>query len=65
MQESDGFNPFVYIRRESDIDKLVRNIQDNTKEDNSAASDPFWPKAETLLLKSLFLIVWMESELFG
>lgn len=65
MQESDGFNPFVYIRRESDIDKLVRNIQDNTKEDNSAASDPFWPKAEALLLKSLFLIVWMESELFG
>ena len=64
MQESDGFNPFVYIRRESDIDKLVRNIQDNTKDDNSAASDPFWPKAETLLLKSLFLIVWMESELF-
>lgn len=65
MQESDGFNPFVYIRRESDIDKLVRNIQDNTKDDNSAASDPFWPKAETLLLKSLFLLVWMESELFG
>lgn len=65
MQESDGFNPFVYIRRESDIDKLVRNIQDNTKEDNSAASDPFWSKAEALLLKSLFLIVWMESELFG
>lgn len=65
MQESDGFDPFVYIRRESDIDKLVRNIQDNTKDDNSAASDPFWPKAETLLLKSLFLLVWMESELFG
>lgn len=65
MQESDGFNPFEYIRRESDIDKLIRNIQDNTKEDNSAAQDPFWPKAETLLLKSLFLIVWMESELFG
>lgn len=65
MQESDGFNPFVYIRRESDIDKLVRNIQDNTKDDNSAASDPFWSKAEALLLKSLFLIVWMESELFG
>lgn len=64
MQESDGFDPFVYIRRESDIDKLVRNIQDNTKEDNSAVSDPFWSKAEALLLKSLFLIVWMESELF-
>lgn len=65
MQESDGFNPFEYIRRESDIDRLIRNIQDNTNEDSSAAENPFWPKAEALLLKSLFLIVWMESELFG
>lgn len=65
MQESDCFNPLIYIRQESDIDKLVRNIQDNTNEDSAAAENPFWPKAEALLLKSLFLIVWMESDLFG
>lgn len=65
MQESDCFNPFAYIREESDINKLVTNIQDNSKEEGATSSDPFWEKAEALFLKSLFLIVWMESELFG
>lgn len=65
MQESDCFNPFMYIRSVTDIKKLISNLQANTDGKDSAPSDPFWPKAEALLLQALFMIVWMEHELFN
>lgn len=64
MEESDCFNPFEYIRSVTDIKKLISNLQANTNGADSAPSDPFWPKAEALLLQALFMIVWMEHELF-
>ncbi len=65
MQESDCFNPFEYIRNEGDITRLITNLQSNTDGNNAAPSDPFWPKAEAMFLKSLFLLVWMEHEFLG
>jgi type IV secretion system protein VirD4 len=65
MQESDGFNPFEYLRTEADIIKLITNLISNTTPKGSSASDPFWEKAETMFLQSLFLIVWMEHDLFN
>lgn len=42
--------------------KLSYNLMQNTESDKtaSAASDPFWPKAEKMFLEALFLYVWME-----
>lgn len=62
MEKSMRFNPFNYIRKKSDITKLVSNLMQNTESDKtaSAASDPFWPKAEKMFLEALFLYVWME-----
>lgn len=65
MSESDGFNPFKYIRKELDIDKLLTNIVDNTTDETATKGDPFWEKAEIMLLKSLFLFVWMEGDRYG
>lgn len=65
MHESDCFNPFDYIRDQSDVDKLVSNIQDNANEEGASSSDPFWTNAEALLIKSLILLVWMDGELLG
>ena len=65
MAESDCFNPFDYIRRESDIDKLITNLFANTTDKNASKGDPFWEKAEMMFLQSLFLFVWMEGEKFG
>lgn len=65
MAESDGFNPFKYIRRESDIDKLITNLFANTTDKNATKGDPFWEKAEMMFLQSLFLFVWLEGEQYG
>lgn len=65
MSESDGFNPFVYIRRQTDIDKLITNLFANTTPANATKGDPFWEKAEMMFLQALFLYVWLEADRLG
>lgn len=65
MCESDGFNPFVYIRRQSDIDRLITNLFANTTPPNATKGDPFWEKAESMFLQALFLYVWLEADRLG
>ena len=40
--QSDGYNPFDYIRSDNDIIKLVTNIMSNTKPKGQNGGDPFW-----------------------
>lgn len=61
MEQSDCYNPFKYIRSESDIISLITNLIANTTPADAMKGDPFWEKAESLFLKSLFLYVWMEE----
>ena len=65
MAESDGYNPFMYIRRESDVDKLITNLIANTTDKTATRPDGFWEKAESMFLQSLFLFVWMDGERYG
>ncbi len=60
MDKSDRYNPFAYIRQETDVVKLITNLIANTTPKGSTPSDPFWQQAEGLLLQSLFYYVWME-----
>lgn len=63
MEQSNGYNPFRYIRSETDIVKLVTNLINNTTPKNAQPSDPFWEKAESLYLHAIFLYVWQECEM--
>ena len=56
------FNPFLYLRKKSDVTKLVSNLIQNTNNANikNNSQDPFWERAERMFLESLFLYVWME-----
>lgn len=63
MEKSDCYNPFSYIRQETDIIKLITNLISNTTPKGATPSDPFWEKAEGLLLQALFYYVWMEEPL--
>lgn len=63
MEKSDCYNPFSYIREETDIIKLITNLISNTTPKGATPSDPFWEKAEGLLLQALFYYVWMEEPL--
>ena len=60
MDKSDCYNPFEYIREETDVIKLITNLIANTTPKDSASTDPFWDKAEGMFLQSLFYYVWME-----
>ena len=58
--ESNKYNPFSYLRTETDVIKLITNLMKNTTPKKSSSNDPFWEKAENLFLQALFYYVWME-----
>lgn len=61
MERSDGYNPIAYIRDETDVIKLITNLIKNTTPKGSNSSDPFWERAEALLLQALIYYIWMEE----
>ncbi len=61
LSESDGYNPFRYIRDEKDALRLVNNLIQATTPKNSHESDPFWTKSETALLQAIILMLWQEA----
>lgn len=60
FDQSDGYNPFAYIRSDEDITKLITNLIENTTPKNSTNSQPFWDKAESMYLQAIMLYVWYE-----
>ena len=52
FSKSMRYNPMAYIHSEKDILKLVTALMTNTKGEGQGG-DPFWDKAERLLLVSL------------
>ena len=56
LEQSDGYNPFRYLRDEKDVLKLVNNLIQSTTPKGSHESDPFWTKAETALLQAIILM---------
>lgn len=63
MTESSGYNPFRYIRRESDILKVIHLLIKNTNGSKNNA-DPFWESAEKSLLQAVFLYIYYELPAF-
>ena len=61
LKESDGYNPFRYLRDEKDVLKLVNNLIQATTPKGSHESDPFWTKAETALLQAIILMLFQEA----
>ncbi|MCR4693158.1 MAG: type IV secretory system conjugative DNA transfer family protein [Firmicutes bacterium] len=60
-QDSDGYNPFVYIRTDEDVMKLVTNLIQNTTPKNAQQNDPFWEKSEIALDTALMLYLLHEA----
>lgn len=59
FQKSMHYNPFAYIRSETDILKLVTTLITNTKGEGKGGDD-FWVKAETLLYVALIGYIHYE-----
>ena len=60
FKKSMHYNPLSYIHEEKDILKLVTTLMTNTKGEGQGG-DPFWDKAERLLLTSLIAYLHYEA----
>ena len=61
MEKSHCYNPFVYLRSDNDIQRLVTNLFKNTTPKGSQSQDPFWDQAATMLLLALILYLHYEA----
>ncbi|MCL2301555.1 MAG: type IV secretory system conjugative DNA transfer family protein [Firmicutes bacterium] len=60
MWKSHCYNPFVYLREDNDVQRLVTNLFKATTPKGSQSNDPFWDTAASMLL--LALIFYLKHE---
>lgn len=60
FKKSMHYNPLAYVHSEKDILKLVTALMTNTKGEGQGG-DPFWDKAERLLLVALIAYLYEEA----
>lgn len=57
-ERSHGYNPFVYIEDDNDLQRLVTNFFNATTPKGSQTQDPFWDTAaQSLLLALMFYLI--------
>ena len=61
MERSHCYNPFVYLRSDNDIQRLVTNLFQNTQPKNSQSQDPFWDQVAQMLLLALIFYLHYEA----
>ncbi len=60
-EKSHSYNPFVYIQKEDDVQKLATNIIKSTTPKDSKSQDPFWDTTAEILLKALMFYLYYEA----
>ncbi|WP_133528722.1 VirD4-like conjugal transfer protein, CD1115 family [Aminicella lysinilytica] len=53
MEKSHCYNPFVYLREDNDVQRLVTNLFKSTTPKKAQSQDPFWDTAAQMLLLAL------------
>ncbi len=61
MDRSHCYNPFVYLKNDNDVQKLVTNLFKSTTPKGTQVSDPFWDTAASMLLMALILYLKYEA----
>ena len=62
MDRSHCYNPFVYLRNDNDIQRLVTNLFKNTTpKESKGGQDPFWDQAAQMLLLALVFYLHYEA----
>jgi len=61
MDRSHCYNPFVYLRDDNDVQRLVTNLFRNTSPKTAKSSDPFWDQAGMMLLSALIFYLKYEA----
>lgn len=61
MEKSHCYNPFVYLKSDNDVQKLVTNLFKSTTPKGSSTNDPFWDTAASMLLLALIFYLKYEA----
>ena len=61
MEKSHCYNPFVYLRDDNDVQRLVTNLFKSTTPKGSQSNDPFWDTAASMLLLALLFYLKYEA----
>ena len=61
MEKSHCYNPFVYLRDDNDVQRLVTNLFKNTTPKGSQTQDPFWDSTAMMLLLALVFYLHYEA----
>lgn len=60
LKNSAHFNCFAYVKDELTLKKVIRTLIDATNADHDKKGEPFWDKAEELLITSLFSYLYYK-----
>ncbi len=61
MEKSYCYNPFVYLKDDNDVQRLVTNLFKATTPKGSQSNDPFWDTAASMLLLALIFYLKYEA----
>ena len=61
MEKSHCYNPFVYLRNDNDVQRLVTNLFKSTTPKGAQTSDAFWDNAAQMLLLALVFYLKYEA----
>ena len=61
MEKSHCYNPFVYLRNDNDVQRLVTNLFKSTTPKGSQSNDPFWDTAASMLLLALIFYLFYKA----
>lgn len=61
MEKSHCYNPFVYLRDDNDVQRLVTNLFKSTTPKGSQSNDTFWDTAASMLLLALIFYLKYEA----
>ena len=61
MEKSHCYNPFMYLKDDNDVQRLVTNLFKATTPKGSQSNDPFWDTAASMLLLALIFYLRYEA----
>lgn len=62
LKPTARFNCFAYIHNEIDLKKVIATLIDATNAEHAKKGDPFWDKAEQLLITALCSFLYYKSK---
>lgn len=61
-EESDRYNPMAYLEKETDVIRLITNMQASVKPPDAMKGDPFWDDGVALYLQAMFFHEWLTAK---